>query len=111
LPGFRPETGRGGPAQRRQIVCAVAGIGYIHLSEFEQKTPQEVSDALARLTTPSLQGLVLDLRDNHGGVVDAAIGVASLFLKPDTLVMTVRGRSSLKKRTEQLPLQSNSTCP
>jgi carboxyl-terminal processing protease len=79
------------------------GIGYIHLSEFEQKTPQEVSDALARLTTPSLQGLVLDLRDNHGGVVDAAIGVASLFLKPDTLVMTVRGRSSPEKAHRTTP--------
>ena len=47
-------------------------------------------------TTP-LEGLVLDLRDNHGGVVDAAIGVAGLFLKPDALVMTMRGRASPEK--------------
>ena len=40
---------------------------------------------------------MLDLRDNHGGVVDAAIGVASLFLKPETLVITLRGRSSAEK--------------
>jgi carboxyl-terminal processing protease len=40
---------------------------------------------------------VLDLRDNHGGVLDAAISVASLFLRPDTLVMTMRGRSSPEK--------------
>jgi len=73
------------------------GIGYIHLSGFEQKTPQEVLDAVARLSTPPLEGLVLDLRDNHGGVVDAAIGVASLFLKPHALVMTMRGRSSPEK--------------
>jgi carboxyl-terminal processing protease len=73
------------------------GIGYLHLSGFEQKTPQEVLDAMAQLSTPPLKGLVLDLRDNHGGVVDAAIGVASLFLKPDALVMTMRGRSSPEK--------------
>ena len=73
------------------------GIGYIHLSGFEEKTPQEVLDAIVQLATPPLEGLVLDLRDNHGGVVDAAIGVASLFLKPDTLVMTMRGRSSPEK--------------
>jgi carboxyl-terminal processing protease len=73
------------------------GIGYIHLSSFEQKTPQEVLDAAARLETPPLDGLVLDLRDNHGGVVDAAIGVASLFLRPDALVMTMRGRASPEK--------------
>jgi carboxyl-terminal processing protease len=73
------------------------GIGYIHLSGFEQKTHQEVLDAVVQLATPPLKGLVLDLRDNHGGVVDAAIDVASLFLRPDTLVMTVRGRSSPEK--------------
>jgi carboxyl-terminal processing protease len=73
------------------------GIGYIHLSGFEQKTPQEVLDAVVKLETPPLEGLVLDLRDNHGGVVDAAIGVAGLFLRPDALVMTMRGRSSPEK--------------
>jgi carboxyl-terminal processing protease len=73
------------------------GIGYLHLSGFELKTPQEVSEAVSKLATPSLEGLVLDLRDNHGGVVDAAIGVASLFLKPDALVMTMRGRASPEK--------------
>jgi carboxyl-terminal processing protease len=87
------------------------GIGYIHLSEFEQKTPQEVSDALVRLATPPLEGLVLDLRDNHGGVVDAAIGVASLFLKPDTLVMTVRGRSSPEKAHRTTPASKQFDLP
>ena len=73
------------------------GIGYIHMTGFELKTPQEALNALVQLSTPPLKGLVLDLRDNHGGVVDAAIGVAGLFLKPDALVMTVRGRSSPEK--------------
>jgi len=73
------------------------GTGYLHLSGFEQTTPQEVLDAVVKLSTPPLDGLVLDLRDNHGGVVDAAIGVAGLFLKPDALVMTMRGRASPEK--------------
>jgi len=73
------------------------GIGYLHLSGFEQTTPQEVLDAVVKLSTPPLQGLVLDLRDNHGGVLEAAIGVAGLFLKPDALVLTMRGRSSPEK--------------
>jgi carboxyl-terminal processing protease len=79
------------------------GIGYIHLSGFEQKTPQEVLEAVVQLATPPLEGLVFDLRDNHGGVVDAAIGVAGLFLKPDTLVMTMRGRSSPEKAYRTTP--------
>jgi carboxyl-terminal processing protease len=73
------------------------GIGYIHLSGFEEKTSQEVLDAVVKLATPPLKGLVFDLRDNHGGVLDAAIGVANLFLRPNTLVITMRGRSSPEK--------------
>jgi len=87
------------------------GIGYIHLSGFEEKTPQEVLDAVVQLATPPLKGLVLDLRDNHGGVVDAAIGVASLFLRPDTLVMTMRGRSSPEKAHRTTPASKQFNLP
>ena len=83
------------------------GIGYIHLTAFESKTPQEIVDALKQLGTAgksgsvdspsSLRGLLLDLRDNHGGMIEAALGVASLFLKPDSLVLTVHGRSQPEK--------------
>jgi len=73
------------------------GVGYIHLSSFELKTAQEVTDAIARLGGTALKGLLLDLRDNRGGLVDAAVGVASLFLKPDLLLLTVRGRAMPEK--------------
>jgi carboxyl-terminal processing protease len=81
-------------------------IAYLHLSGFEQKTTQEVVDALARLGGPDfskLKGLLLDLRDNHGGMLDAAIGVASLFLKPNLLLLTVRGRSMPEKTSRSVP--------
>jgi carboxyl-terminal processing protease len=91
------------------------GIGYIHLGAFESKTPQEIVDALKRIEEAgnppagdlrsSLRGILLDLRDNHGGMVEAALRVASLFLKPDSLVLTVRGRSEPEKsyRTYSAP--------
>lgn len=69
------------------------GLAYLHLSGFDQKTPQEAQDALAKLGGAALKGLLLDLRDNHGGVLDAAVGLASLFLKPDLTVLTQRGRA------------------
>jgi carboxyl-terminal processing protease len=81
------------------------GIAYLHVSSFEGKTVQEVAAALESLDAPHLTGLLLDLRDNHGGIVDAAVGVASLFLKPNELVLTSRGRTMPEKvyRTSQLP--------
>ena len=69
------------------------GIGYIRLASFDSKSPQEMADAINRLGGPNLDDLILDLRDNHGGVLDAALGVASLFLPPGKLVLTVRGRA------------------
>jgi carboxyl-terminal processing protease len=83
------------------------GIAYLHLARFDLKTPQEVIDAVQRLGGAELKGLLLDLRDNRGGVLDAALAVASLFLKPDTLVLTVRGRAVPEKalRTVAAPAQ------
>jgi carboxyl-terminal processing protease len=69
------------------------GIAYVHLSSFEMKTAQEVRDALNRLDASHSKGFLLDLRDNRGGIVDAAVAVASLFLPPDVPVLTTRGRA------------------
>ena len=68
------------------------GIAYVHISSFESKTPEEVVAALDGMDAPHLEGLFLDLRDNHGGMVDSAAAVASLFLKQGEVVLTTRGR-------------------
>ena len=103
-------------------------VGYVHVSGFESKTPQEISASIKRLeagggssggseapagstnqekpaAAPALRGLILDLRDNHGGLVDSAIGVASLFLPPGLSVLTVRGRAQPEQtaRTAAVP--------
>lgn len=85
------------------------GIGYLHVAGFESNTPQEVSQALARLQksapAPALRGVILDLRDNHGGQVQAAVEVASIFLPNGMSVLTVRGRAQPPQtlRTVGLP--------
>jgi carboxyl-terminal processing protease len=84
------------PSVDRTFVLS-PGIGYLHLSAFDLKTPQELSQAVEKLGGASLKGLVLDLRDNRGGVLDAAVAAASLFLPPDRLVLTQRGRAMPEK--------------
>ncbi|MGH9401086.1 MAG: S41 family peptidase [Terriglobia bacterium] len=69
------------------------GIAYLHIDSFESKTPQEVIDALKKLGYPNLEGIILDLRNNPGGLLAAAVGVSSLFMDPGTPVLTVRGRT------------------
>ncbi len=73
------------------------GIAYIHISGFEGKTAQEIADAILRLGGSNLKGVLFDLRDNHGGMVNAAVATANLFLKPDLVMLTVRGRSLPEK--------------
>ena len=87
------------------------GIGYIHVSGFEQKTSREVADAITKLGGSSLKGVLFDLRDNHGGIVDAAVATASLFLKPDDLMLTVRGRAAPEKPYRTTPVADHFNMP
>ncbi len=62
--------------------------GYIALTRFSVKTKDEVARALARLKNAGMERLVLDLRNNSGGVLDSAVGVVNLFLREGTIVYT-----------------------
>ncbi len=70
-----------------------AGPGYIRIANFDQKTGQEFKAAIEKLGGASLPGLVLDLRNNPGGSVETALEACSLFLKPGTKLLSIRGRS------------------
>ncbi len=69
-----------------------AGIGYIRVTSFDANTAPEIKKAIEKLGGDKLAGLVLDLRDNPGGMVATALETASLFLKPGSTIVTVRGR-------------------
>ena len=79
---------------RREIL--EPGFGYIRVSQFQTRTPKDVSKAIDFLLEESddqLQGLILDLRNNPGGVLNSAVGMADLFLD-DGLIVYTEGRSS-----------------
>ena len=69
-------------------------IGYVRITSFGDRTADEFEAALepAARSPAGLRGLVLDLRDNPGGLLDAAADVAGLFLDADDLLVTTRGR-------------------
>jgi carboxyl-terminal processing protease len=71
------------------------GIGYMHVSAFNETTEQEVDDALQQFG--DLKGLVLDLRGNPGGLLNEGVGVADKFLKRGQVIVSHRGRSSPEK--------------
>jgi carboxyl-terminal processing protease len=69
------------------------GIGYLRITGFEEPTGKLVKETIEKLGGENLKGLVIDLRDNPGGAVQAAVETASLFLPPEQLVFTIKGRS------------------
>jgi carboxyl-terminal processing protease len=76
------------------------GIGYIRVTSFDPQTGKQLHDAIEKLGGDQLKGLVLDLRDNPGGVVQAALEAASFFLKPGQKVLSVKGRSIADQSVE-----------
>ena len=82
-------------------------VGYIKLKSFDQSTGEEVRQHLAALhkAMPKMKGLVFDLRNNSGGLLEQSIAVAEQFLKKGDTIVSVEGatkadRSSTKARIE-----------
>lgn len=69
------------------------GIGFIRVTGFEEKTAGQFRQAIEQLGGNKLKGLVIDLRNNPGGLVDAALDMAARFLKPHELILSAKGRN------------------
>lgn len=69
------------------------GYGYIRVASWDINTAKELHAAIEKLAPDHLKGLVLDLRNNPGGLVKAALDAAAMFLEPGQRILTARGRS------------------
>ncbi len=69
------------------------GIGYIKLDRFSESTADELGKKLKDLDAPHLSGLILDLRDNPGGLLNQAIEVADYFVPRGNMIVSTKGRT------------------
>jgi carboxyl-terminal processing protease len=67
-------------------------IGYIRLIQFNEPTADELSKAIDDLQKQGMQALILDLRNNPGGLLNSAVDVCGQFLPPNTKVVSTQGR-------------------
>lgn len=82
------------------------GFGYIRISHFQARTTEDVLAAIERLKTANsgdLKGLVLDLRNNPGGVLNSAVGVSDAFLTEGLIVYTKGRREESKLQFQAGP--------
>jgi len=85
------------------------GVGYLQVTEFTDHTGAQFRRALEELLTQGAHSLVLDLRNNPGGVLEAAVEVAEVFFRKGELVVYTQGRSArdreeLRATTEGAPV-------
>jgi len=72
------------------------GIGYIKLTQFQEQTAADLSKALSQLTAEKVNSLVLDLRNDPGGLLNSAVDVTSQFLPPGKLVVYIKDKAGEK---------------
>src|SRR5712672_3085139 len=73
-------------------------IGYIRLIQFNEPTADELSKAIDGLQKQGMQALILDLRNNPGGLLNSAVDVCAQFLPPNTKVVSTQGRIASQQR-------------
>ncbi len=74
-------------------------LGYIRLNHFNQKCVEEMEDALEKIKAQKARGLIFDLRNNPGGLLDAAVEISDMFLDKG-LIVGMKGR--VPKATDQI---------
>src|SRR3977135_2868727 len=73
-------------------------IAYVRLIQFNEPTADDLAKALDDLQKQGMQALVLDLRNNPGGLLNSAVDVCAQFLPPNTKVVSTQGRAASQQR-------------
>lgn len=92
------------PVRTRRLRSDSHTLGYLRITQFSEGVPEQVKEALSELQNKEIEGLVLDLRNNSGGLVSAGLAVADDFLSGSAIVET-RNREGIND-TIQASLQT-----
>jgi carboxyl-terminal processing protease len=87
------------------------GVGYIRLSAFNETTDREIAEALKKLNAQSLDGLILDMRGNPGGLLNEAVAVGDMFLEKNQLIVSHHGRTSTERKYYAIRGNQGNTVP
>ena len=77
------------------------GLGYVRILTFSEHTEEQLQKALDNLNRQGLRGLVLDLRNNPGGLLESAVEVSQKFLRKGDLIVATVGRTEKQQMTEK----------
>ena len=83
-----------------------ARIGYVRLTQFSEPTAKDLEAKLDKLEKEGMEGLILDLRNNPGGLLNSAVEVCSFFVPPGTMVVYTEGRVPSQRQDYKTPARS-----
>jgi carboxyl-terminal processing protease len=86
------------PSITRVRQIADTGIGYMYINQFTKDTDSDFELALRKFRDEGVNGLIIDLRNNPGGMLDTAINMCSLFVPENELVLYTQGRDSSNRK-------------
>jgi len=88
------------PIESVKAVSLQPGFGYVWVTNFRDQTTEDLNKALDTLETenPGMKGLVLDLRNNPGGILSQSIKISDIFLEEGT-ILTIKGREGKHSKT------------
>lgn len=83
------------------------GIGYVRIVEFRENTASELTNAIEKLKKTGMTSLILDVRNNPGGLLDTAVEVAEHFVEKGKLIVSTKGR----KQAQNMEFMSTDAHP
>ena len=89
----------------KRSVILKGGVGYIRLTEFRENTAKDLNKALAKLKKEGMKALILDLRNNPGGLLNSAVDVASKLLEDGKLIVYTKTRTGKEIKYISLPMK------
>jgi carboxyl-terminal processing protease len=101
--------------EAKMLPASMAGqekIGYVRIEEFAENTSDELDHALEGLEQNGMQALVIDLRNNPGGLLDSAVQVAGKFVPQNVVIVSTKGRTpDQEKEFRALPERQHPNYP
>lgn len=89
----------------KRAIILEDNIGYVRIAEFRENTAVDLAKSLDKLEKDGLKALIIDVRNNPGGLLTSAVDIASRFTKEEEIIVSTKSRNEPEKAYKSQPLE------